>query len=721
MSGSSGTCAEMTGRAADRADLAERIRAIMAPRSVAVVGASAERHTLGNQVLYNLREFGFDGSVTCIHPRADSIEGWPAVPSVQDLPAGLDVAVVSVPAARVTGVLAELDEQGCLSAVVPAAGFAGQEQAELEAASKSLRIRFNGPNCLGVLSAAARAPLWTPSYRMDFPVGNVAIISQSGSAAISITTSPGLGFSRVISSGNETSITSADYLSWLADDDATDAIGVVIEGISDAAAFASAVARAHEAGKPVVALKVGRSPQGSRAAQAHTGALITSYDTYRAFFRRIGVAAVDDYDDMVASLQAVVARPARACAGTSVGIVAISGGQSALACDLAVENGLELTEFSEQTVSEVLRALPDAAGTNPVDIGATVGADRRRPGDALAAVLRDPGVDSVLVIQDAHDRLELWPEHTYLDHVRRVVEISQTAAKPVVLASSASANLHPMLLELVSGSPVPFVRGLRAGVIALRSLGSVRPRAAGADDGREPPAGLAGLKAELRRWHGPVGYHATRRIIEAYGIPAVPSVLAADADAAVALAGQIGYPLVAKIASPDVPHRADVGGVIVGIHDDAGLRAAVTQIAAQVGAAVPGLRTEGFELQPQLPGGTEVLLGFTSEPPFGPMVVVGTGGSLAELISDRAADLAPLSQAEATEMIANTRIGRLLSGYRGLTSPTDIAPLARVVRQVSDLAADLQDVLSAADFNPAFVSSPSGEVRIVDALFIARG
>jgi acetate---CoA ligase (ADP-forming) len=708
----------MSEREAPAVELNEAIEAILRPRSVAVIGASAGRHTLGNQVLQNLRRFGFEGQVTCVHPRASSIEGWPAVPAIADLPADLDVAMVSVPASGVTSVLADLDAAGCRAAVVPAAGFAGQELADLEEASSRLRIRFNGPNCLGVLSVAARAPLWTPSFRMDYPTGNVAIVSQSGSAAISVTTSPGLGWSRVVSSGNETSITTADYLNWLADDEATDAVGLVIEGIKDAPAFAAAVHRMHEAGKPVVALKVGRTPQGSRAAQAHTGVLISNYDGYQAFFRRIGVPAVHDYDDMVCSLQAFAARPARTCRGTTIGVLAISGGQSALACDLAIENGLDLADFTDQTASRLRTALPDITGRNPVDIGATVGAERRRPADALQAILDDPGVDSVLVIQDAHERLALWPEHTYLDHVRTVVTISRTADKPIVLASSASAGIHPMLQELVDDSPVPFVRGLRAGVTALRSLGRWQPDAA---PGRAlaQPAELPELRAELAGASGPLGYDLTRRIMAAYELPVVASELAADAGAAVALARRIGYPLVAKIASPDVPHRADVGGVVVGIHDDEELRQAIARIGDRVARARPGLRIDGFELQPQLAAGTEALLGFTVEPPVGAMIVVGTGGSLAELVRDRGADLAPVSLDEAVAMVGRTELGRVLGGYRSLVVATDIRPLARLVRQIASMAADLQDLVSAADFNPVFVTSPSGEVRIADALFIA--
>jgi acetate---CoA ligase (ADP-forming) len=697
--------------------IAKAIDAIMRPESVAVIGASSTRRTLGNQVLHNIRGAGFGGEVICVSPRAASIDGWPAVPSVTELPRDLDVAVVSVPAGGVTDILRQLDERACRAAVVPTAGFAGQDLEDIEAAAQQLRIRFNGPNCLGVLSAASHAPLWTAGYG-NLVLGNVSLISQSGSASISIMNSAGLGFARIVSSGNESSITSADYLSWLADDDMTDVIGLEIESIKNARDFAAAVERVQAAGKAVVALKVGRTPAGSRAAQAHTGGLISDYDTYRAYFARLGVPAVLNYDDLIATLQVLAVKPRPQCRGTRVGIFAISGGQSALASDLVTEHGLQIAEFSPETVARVRAALPDFEGTNPVDIGATVGQDRRRPDDALRAIIEDPAVDSVLVIQDAHERLALGPDHWYLENVQGVVDIGREASKPVVIASSASAGIHPMLQELVNDSPVPFLRGLDVAVAALRGLGTHRPQAAPCSP-VAPPADVADLREELRCRSGPVGYALTQRILAAYRLPAVPSVLAKDAADAAEKASAIGYPLVVKIASPDIPHKADVGAVAVNIADPAGLQAAVSQISARVELAAREARIEGYELQPYVPGGVEVLLGFTSEPPFGAMVLVGSGGVLAELVRDRAADLAPISPARAKEMIAATGLGAILSGYRRVVEPTDTGPLAEMIHRVAAMAADLHDVLLAADFNPAFVASPGGGIKIVDALFIA--
>jgi acetyltransferase len=219
---------------------------------------------------------------------------------------------------------------------------------------------------------------------------------------------------------------------------------------------------------------------------------------------------------------------------------------------------------------------------------------------------------------------------------------------------------------------------------------------------------------------GPVDYALTRRILAAYDLPVVPSLLAADADQAVALAPSLGYPLVAKVASVDVPHRADVGGVVTDIGGESALCEAIQQIEARVRAAAPRARIEGYELQPQVSGGVEAMLGFTAERPLGAMVLIGSGGTLAELTRDRAVDLAPVSLPAARRLIRSTILGEVLAGYRRQAEPIDVEPLARALYQVAALAADLHDVLAEADFNPAFVC-PNGEVQIVDALFIASG
>ncbi len=630
----------------------DRLAPVLQPRHVAVLGASSQRHTLGNQVLQNFTQEGYPGLVTAVNERVESLEGRPTVPSIEDLERGLDVAMVCIAAPSLPDVLVRLDAIGCRSAVVPTAGFSPAQYEALREACRSIDMTVTGPNCLGILSLADSAPLWTARYRTTVPRGGVGLVAQSGSAAISIMSSLGLGFSRIISSGSELEVNSADYIRWLVDDPATSCIGLIIESIKSPDEFAAAVADAQQADKQIVALKVGRSVIGSLAAQAHTGALVSDYDAYVAFFARIGVATVLDYDEMVATLQCLSNDRLPRSPGGRIGIVGISGGQTALACDLASEAGAELAEFAPATISRVEAALPDAPGSNPVDIGASVGFERRRPDEALQAVLDDPGVDSVLVIQDAQSTLPLDSSHMYITQVRTVERVSRTSKKPIVIASSSAGETHPMLEELVENAATPLIRGLRPALVALRNLAV---RAAVPKD-PQPSARFPDLERQVAEHRGPLPYPLVRSLLAAYEIPFVRSTLARDRAEAMASAADIGYPLVVKVASTDIPHRLEVGGIVSDVQDASSLEVALEQIGGNLARAAPEARLDGYELQEYIPRAVESIVGFATAPPFGPMMVVGTGGSFVELIGDRSADLAPLEISQATDMIRRTAL-----------------------------------------------------------------
>jgi acetate---CoA ligase (ADP-forming) len=688
--------------------------AVLRPGRVGVIGASARRRTLGNQVLDNLRARGFPGEVTVVHPRGEPIGDWPTARSAAELTDRLDVAVVCLPSASVVAVLSDLDGCGCRAAVVPTAGFTHEQACELTRACSESTMTVHGPNCLGVFSVADRAPLWTARLRPDLPVGPVAVVAQSGSAAISMMTAAELGFSRVVSTGNELAVTTADYLDWLARDDATEAVAAIVESIRDPAHFAAAAAALRAANKPLVALKVGRTAGGTRATVAHTGALVNAYDTYRAFFRNLGVPLVSDYDELVATLHCMVAYRHARPRGSSIGVVAISGGQSALACDLVDEMGASVATFAEATRERVRRALRGVGGDNPVDINASVDPGRNAPA-ALEAVLADPSVDSVLVVQDAQETLPLSDEHPYVQHVAMIVALAGATHTPVVIASSSSAAIHPLIAELVAGSAVPLIRGLRAAVVALRGLadpGAQSP-APGSEVGQET---VRGLRAALHGIAGTLPRQLTRRILAAYGLPVCGSELVVTEAEAAPAAQRLGFPVVVKVVSPEIPHRADVGGVVVDVHSGEQAAAAVAAIRDRIRAAAPGATIGGFELQRQVLGAVEVLVGCASAPPFGATVVVGSGGALAELAGDARIELTPVSTQRARAMIDSTTAGTVLAGYRNLVAPTDVAQLAAVVERLSWLANDLADLLSGVDLNPVLVEPGSGRVTIVDAL-----
>ena len=339
---------------------------------------------------------------------------------------------------------------------------------------------------------------------------------------------------------------------------------------------------------------------------------------------------------------------------------------------------------------------------------------------AIDAILGDPGADALLVIQDAQATLTPTMLGNYTPRILAYGEHGKAVSKPVVLVSPSGENTHPHISEMLAGTGVPVLRGLRAGLVALRNLG-IHGQAANKWNGcrqRNPAAAV--FAQEIDGHTGPLPAELCAKILAAYGIPLVRAAIVATVEEAVVKADAVGYPLVVKIASRDIAHRSDVGGVRLGIHDADALRAAIAGILKNVRAMAPTARIDGFELQQELMDHIEALAGFVASAPFGALTAVGTGGTLVELLADRAVHLGPASPEDAERMIGGTRLGALLGGYRNLMPRTDIAPLAKLISNLSELAFDLSDKIIECDLNPALVRKGSGEVAVVDALMVAR-
>jgi acetate---CoA ligase (ADP-forming) len=696
--------------------------ALIRPRTIAVIGASPNRVTLGNVALDNLANYKFSGTVIPVHGEAKEIAGLPAVSSIETLPDGVDVALASVPAAGVADVVRRLEKRGVKTAIVNTAGFSEAQDAELRQLVNSSRILMHGPNCMGLINLSDATPIYTGGITSRIRKGPVALIAQSGSAAISVINSSTAGFSKVVTIGSEYRVTGADYLEWFAADPDTSVIGMILESIQDADRFADAIDRVHAAGKSLVMLKVGRSATGARATLAHTGALIRNDDAFKGFVERYGVPVVGDYEELIAALEAfavVTKRPGRG----RLGLMGISGGETALACDICDEIDLPLAVFSEATAAEVRTALPGLPGQNPVDIGQSVG---RQQGAALAgmtAVMAAEETGLGVILQDMQASLPASSHRNYTGHLTTVAELSRATDKPVVVISPTAEIMSERLLACLDGTGVPALRGLWPGLVAVRSMlawAGRKPDARRLADRKLPPE-RAALKREIDGQRGSLPRSLVGRLLASYGIPVVKSAVAKSAAEAVSLAGQIGYPMVVKVVSAGVPHRSDVGAVQLGIKDEAGLRAAVALIEKNVAEKVPGAVIEGYELQEELIDCLQAMVGYQAAPPYGALTIVGSGGVLVELESDKALSLSPVNAGEAGAMLAGTRLGKTLDGYRNLIPKTDMAPLAKLVANLSELAADFADRVPECDLNPVLIRKGSGDVRVVDALFVAGG
>lgn len=696
-----------------RRDVAPLVR----PRTVAVVGASAKRRSQGNGVIQNLQRVGFPGRIIPVHGSAAEIDGLPTTPAIEALSPEVDCAVLAIPAPSVAAALQQLDHARVRSAMVFSNGFSPAEERAFRRIVDDSEMVIHGPNCMGLINFTDGVPLYPSTITAKAKTGSVALIAQSGSAAISLMNSTAAGFSKVITMGSEFQVTAPDYMHWLAADDETRVVCVVLEAIQHPDEFAAAAAVIRAAGKKLVALKVGRSDVGALAVYAHTGAMISRQDAYDCFFAQHGIPTARDYDELIASIECF-STCGGVASGTRIGIVGISGGETALACDLAADLGIPVAEWSAETAKRVRAVLPGAADRNPLDLGSTVHHDVPEDLQAIEAILEDPGVDALLIVQDAQASLTDTMRGNYTPRIIEYGKLGEKTSKPVVLVSPTGENAHPAILEQLSGSGVPVLRGLRPGLVAMRNL-SVRAGEP-ANRPRQRRAEAAAIEREIDGQSGPLPTQLCGRMLRVYEIPLVRSLLVTSAEEAPEHAENIGFPLVVKVASKDIVHRSDVGGVQRGVHDAAALREAIGRIRGNVQKAAPHAKINGYELQHELIDHLEALVGFIAAPPFGALTIVGTGGTMVELNADRAVRLAPVSPAEATEMIKSTRLGTLLGGYRNLIPPTDTGALAQLIANLSELACDLSGSIVECDLNPVLIRKRTGEATVVDSLFIAK-
>jgi acyl-CoA synthetase (NDP forming) len=696
------------------------VEALVRPRTIAVIGASARNQSQGNIVIDNLMSHGFAGTIIPVHPSASAIQGHPAVASISDLPEGVDLAVASVPAHAAVETASALDSRGVGSAIFFAAGFTDAETVSFQGMARNARINIHGPNCMGLINCSDDTFLYPAKPTEGLRAGPVSLIAQSGSAAISVINSAPFGFAKIVTVGSEFQITAADYLRWMAGDDSSVAVGVILESIKDPAAFAEAAAHLFESGKSLTVLNVGRSQSGAAAARAHTGAMTSDADNYALFFRDSGIPVVDDYDELIASLQCLAAWGRRPESGR-LAIAGISGGQTALACDVAEAVGATLTAFSDATTCSLQEILPGTPGLNPIDLGAVVGRETRNNEGAIDAILASRETDILALIQDSQASLNERSLNYYLSVIAVYCQCAAKAGKPVVALSPSSQDIHPEIRNAFDEHGIPVIRGLREGLVGIRTCYAGRSaRLKPPVDDRQPDPIVTALRTEIANQEGQLTASQSVRLLETYGIPVVKSVTVRDRTEAVARAAEIGFPMVVKMASDDIAHRSELGGVITGVQDKAALELAINAIEANVRCAAPQAVIDGYELQAQFDGELEAVAGFVAALPFGSKIVVGTGGTLVELHADRALGLAPLSHDEAVEMIAATMLGTRLTGYRNLIPETDTGPLADLLVKLSNLVQDFGDILTECDLNPVMIRKRTGDVMVVDVLIMRQ-
>tara|TARA_R110000782_G_scaffold78293_5_gene156035 strand:+ start:14517 stop:16631 length:2115 start_codon:yes stop_codon:yes gene_type:complete len=674
--------------------------ALFAPRAVMLVGASRNPQSAGAAVLRNLIAARPDFTIHAVNPHRVDAEGALWSPSVEAVPEPCDLAIIAVPAAQVPSVLRALGPKGTRIAVVISAGLNnenGLRQQMLEAAQES-DIRIIGPNCLGVL--VPRAGLNASFATSDALPGKLAFLSQSGALATAIldwAQARGIGFSAVLSVGDMADAGLDELVALFADDPETSAILIYLEGLTDGQSFLKAV-RAARTRKPIIALKAGRSRAAARAAKSHTGALAGAYDVYHAAFRQEGIVMVETLEELfdAAAVLGRVALPH----GDRLGIVTNGGGAGILAVDALAGRPGELATLSDVTLNRLDRMLPAGwSHANPVDIIGDAPPDRYR--GAIEAVLADDGVDALLVMNCPTALADGEAV------VRATVETVRAAHsdKPVLACWLGESNARMAREDLGDANIALFETPDEA----LRGFSYLVQ----ARDGGERPAPVArpvadAVLAKAKRLLCDVRTDGrtvmseleAKTVLSLFGVPVVPTRQVDTPQAVMDACAELTAPYAVKIVSPDLTHKSDIGGVVLGLSDAAAARSAAQAMLERITASHPKARIQGFSVQPMIARkqAHELFAGIATDPTFGPILMVGAGGTAVEVLADRAIRLPPLDRAEAEAMLGETRISRLLSGYRDVAA-TRREAIVDVLLALSDLALALPDIAEL-DVNP---------------------
>lgn len=687
--------------------------AFFKPESVAVIGASRDPEKLGYAVLLNLKEAGFPGRIYPINPKADEILDLQAYPSVLDVPDPIDLAVIVIPYRFVPSVLEQCGEKGVKAVVVITAGFreAGREglerEMELVEIAERCDLRLIGPNCLGVIDTAT--PLNASFAPGTPPSGPIAFMSQSGAlgtAVLDMAMAGRIGFSKFISLGNKADVSEIDLLEALADDEESKVILIYVEGVPDGQKFIQ-VARRVSRKKPVIAIKSGVTASGSRAVSSHTGSLAGSEAAYKAAFRQAGVIRAASMEALFDYALALAYQPP--LKGDRIGIVTNAGGPGILATDALEHAGLDIPRLDGATVVALEDYLPGAASAaNPVDVLGDALADRYE--HAIALVLNDPNVDGVMVIVTPQAMTEI--EET----AELVGRLAQGADKPVVGCFMGEARIDAGI-DILRKYGVPNYPFPERAAAALAAMSWYRRELERPVFEPQPCDTCIPVVRELFdtvRSEGRVsiGDLEAWEVLKAYDFPIPESRLAKSPDEAVSIAEAIGYPVVLKIASPDILHKTDVGGVKVGLDDPTDVRDAFDLMNYRAERYVPGARIWGCQVQQMVRGGREVLLGMSRDPQFGPLVAFGLGGIYVEALKDVAFRVAPFSRQEAADMIREIRSFPLLEGVRG-EPPADFEAMVDSLLKISRLVTDFPEIVEL-DINPLMVFDEGHGAMAID-------
>lgn len=685
------------------------------PRSVALIGASADPGKIGGRPLSFLVKHGFKGDIWPVNPRVGAIDGIRCYPGIDSLPGVPDVAMVLVGPSHAEATIRALGNIGTGAAIVLAGGFAETDEdgawRQNALADAAGNMRLLGPNTIGMLNMIDNVTL-SASGALDVEdrfTGGVAVVSQSGGilgSLMSRAAAQGIGLSHLIATGNEADIDVSDVIGYLADDESTRVIALYLETIRKPELFRQAAALAAQAGRKLVVYKVGRSEAGARSAASHTGALAGEDRVFDAFFRQIGAIRVDRYSDLIDVPAALAAAPK--LSGNRIAIVTHTGGAAGLVADVCGTAGFDTPPPGPATTARLAAVLQDDGFTpdrNPVDL-TLAGLDPEVTYGAILALAESADYDAVIAIAGSSS---VGRPHLVADPVIRAME---TIDKPVIVYTSPSA---PGIVKRLNSTGIPTFDSPEACAAVLAALRHMPPQFA------ETPESTVGKKGNtlnpLAGRKGSLNEAEAKQLFAAFGIAAVRETIVTSPADAPAAAQKLGDRLVVKILSRELMHKTEIGGVRLNVspEDAAAACAEIANSAKRAKAAPP----EGYLLQEQVTGAVEIILGFRRDPTLGPAILIGAGGTMSELYEDSEICLLPTHASEIRDAIARLKISAILAGYRGQPA-ADLDALVTCVQRFADMCAALGEDLVEAEINPLFVKTAGAGVAAADGVVVFR-
>lgn len=717
--------AQASGGTANPASTSALVTALGAPGTIAVIGASDDPSKLSGRAIANLKRCGYDGRILPINSRRDTVQGLPAYPSLDVAPGPIDVGIIALPAPAVPDALHACAKAGIPLAVIFASGFAevggdgvaAQEEVTRIAAETGIRVL--GPNTLGAVAPATGAACsFTTAFddeAYDILPGSVALVSQSGALGAYMMNSAmrsGVGVGHFVHTGNEADLTVAEIIGLLVAGDDVNVVLTYLEGVRDPENLAAAARKAREHDTPIVAMKVGRSSAGARAAVSHTGALAGADDVADAALRRLGIPRVEGLKELVDAGRIFAA--GRRTRGDRLSVLGVSGGAGILISDLCADHGVAVKPWDPEWQARMAEVIPSyGSAVNPIDVTASMVSDTKLFENALALTVDHPGTDLVMVFVGNAESCED-------EFIATVDTAYRRTDKPIVVVWTGG---NDRALRRLAALGIPAFddpgRAVRAVSLLVRyaemrerPIDPPRP-AAPATASRTARELIDAARADgLDRLDEVAG----KRLLAAYGIPTVEERAVDTPEEASAAAAELGFPVAVKALSPVLAHKTELGAVRLGLADPAAVDAAARYVlSAAESGGVPGARL----VVQRMATGLELVAGVTTDPIFGPQVMAGLGGVLVEVLRDRALSPAPFDTAEAHRMLASLHAAKLLDGARG-TPARDRVAVADLLARLSTLATDLSEEIAEIDANPVMVGATGEGAVVADALVVLR-